>query len=148
MLSLARANRNLRKMEKTISPDTAEAQPLAERLLQSAADIQTVEMPTLADDLLSGVNAIAEFIGESRRRTYYLLEGRRLPAGKLGDRWIASRRVLRRHYARLTEPAVGRKPRCCTPAVPIRESARDRDVCRCPIPVRRCRHVRAIACIP
>jgi hypothetical protein len=59
---------------------------------------------SLASDLLYGVDAIARFIGESRRRCYYLLENRRLPAGKLGaGRWVASRRALREHFTRLTQ---------------------------------------------
>ena len=54
-----------------------------------------------ADDLLSGVANIAAFIGEEKRRTYYLLEKRYLPAGKLGSIWIGSKRTLRKHLARI-----------------------------------------------
>jgi hypothetical protein len=57
---------------------------------------------TLAGDLLRGVKPIACFIDESERRTYYLLENKLLPAGKQGAIWVASRRALREHYARLT----------------------------------------------
>jgi hypothetical protein len=63
------------------------------------------EAGTLAEDTLRGVPAIAEHIGESMRRTYYLLERGYIPAGKLGSIWIASRRALREHYARLTGAA-------------------------------------------
>jgi len=56
----------------------------------------------LAADLLNGCAAIASFIGETERRTSYLLENRLLPAGKVGQRWGGSRNVLREHYARLT----------------------------------------------
>jgi hypothetical protein len=56
----------------------------------------------LAADLLYGVAAVASFIGESERRSLYLLESRQIPAGKLGQRWVASRSALREHYARLT----------------------------------------------
>jgi hypothetical protein len=38
----------------------------------------------LADDLLRGVPAIADFIGESPRQTYDLLEAGRVPGFKLG----------------------------------------------------------------
>jgi hypothetical protein len=55
-----------------------------------------------ASDKLSGVAAISEFIDEPKRRTYYLLEQRLLPAGKLGNTWIASKATLLRHYAKLT----------------------------------------------
>jgi len=63
------------------------------------------EAGTLSEDTLRGVSAIAEYIGESVRRTYYLLERSYLPGGKLGATWIASKRVLRAHYAALTRSA-------------------------------------------
>ena len=59
------------------------------------------EVP-LADDLLRGVKPIAEFIGESERRTFYLCERGYIPAGKCGWQWIASKRALRAHYNRIT----------------------------------------------
>lgn len=67
----------------------------------------TVPLPTdggdsLADDLLRGVKPIAEFIGESERRTFYLLERRYIPGGKIGAAWVASKKVLRAHFARIT----------------------------------------------
>jgi hypothetical protein len=52
--------------------------------------------------MLRGVDAIAEYIGEPRRRTFYLLEKRLIPAGKEGNLWRASKRRLRDHYDRLT----------------------------------------------
>ncbi|MGC2080659.1 MAG: DNA-binding protein [Xanthobacteraceae bacterium] len=56
----------------------------------------------VADDLLRGVPAIAEFIGESPRQTYDLLETERVPGFKLGGKiWYASKTRLRHHYARL-----------------------------------------------
>jgi len=59
----------------------------------------------LADDLLRGVKRIAAEIGESERRTYYLLENKLLPGGKQGSCWLASRRAIREYYARLTGAA-------------------------------------------
>jgi hypothetical protein len=56
----------------------------------------------VASDLLRGVRAISKEIGENERRTYYLLENKIIPAGKQGLFWMASRRGLREHYARLT----------------------------------------------
>jgi hypothetical protein len=56
----------------------------------------------LAADKLSGAPAIAAFIGEPLRRTYYLLERGMIPAGQQGSIWVASRTVLREHYNRLT----------------------------------------------
>jgi hypothetical protein len=60
---------------------------------------------SLADDLLSGVPKIAEFIGENERRTYYLLEQGLIPAGKVGTRWTSLKSRLREHY---TNVASGR----------------------------------------
>ena len=59
-----------------------------------------------ADDLLKGVHQIAEFINESHRRTYYLLENGLLPAGKLGAVWIASKSKLRTRYAEIVAGGV------------------------------------------
>ena len=56
----------------------------------------------LADDLLRGVKPIAEFIGEKERRTFYLLERRYVPAGKIGAAWVASKRALRAHFEKIT----------------------------------------------
>jgi hypothetical protein len=64
-------------------------------------DLPDVEV-YFASDKLSGVAAISEFIDEPKRRTYYLLERGIIPAGKLGNIWIASKATLRRHYANLT----------------------------------------------
>ena len=58
---------------------------------------------SIADDKIVGVKAISSEIGESQRRTFYLLERDLIPAGKLGNMWIASRRALRQHYAALTK---------------------------------------------
>jgi hypothetical protein len=54
----------------------------------------------LADDLLRGVPAIADFIGESPRQTYDLLEAGRVPGFKLGGGriWYASKARLKRYY--------------------------------------------------
>jgi hypothetical protein len=60
---------------------------------------------SIAEDKISGVKNIAREINESERRTYYLLERRLIPAGKLGNTWIASRSALRKHYEDLTGAA-------------------------------------------
>lgn len=56
----------------------------------------------LASDLLRGARAISEFTGDPLRRVTYLLETGRLPAGKHGAIWVASKRRLREYYDRLT----------------------------------------------
>ena len=56
---------------------------------------------SLADDLLRGCAEISAFIGESQRRTFYLLENSRIPCGKVGSLWLSSKSALRQHYAAL-----------------------------------------------
>jgi hypothetical protein len=57
---------------------------------------------SIADDIIRGSKNISKEIGESKRRTDYLLETKQIPAGKQGNQWVASRRTLREYYARLT----------------------------------------------
>jgi hypothetical protein len=55
--------------------------------------------PTLADDILGGVKAISEFIGEDERRTYYLLEKELIDGVfKQGSRWIGLKSKIREGY--------------------------------------------------
>ncbi|UGY15573.1 hypothetical protein HAP48_0044865 [Bradyrhizobium septentrionale] len=56
----------------------------------------------LAGDILRGIKAIAQFINEDERATGYKLTTGQLPGGKDGREWVASKRVIRDHYARLT----------------------------------------------
>jgi hypothetical protein len=60
----------------------------------------------IGDDLLRGVKRIAEFINEEERPTYHKLATGKIPAGKEGSQWIASKNVLREHYAKLTKSPV------------------------------------------
>ena len=57
----------------------------------------------LANDLLRGVPAIAEYVGVSPRQTYALLETGRLPGFKMpkGNVWHARKSTLNEHYRRL-----------------------------------------------
>jgi hypothetical protein len=55
----------------------------------------------LGEDLLYGARAIAGFLGLPMRRCFYLLEQRRVPCGKLGGLWIASKSALREHMRRI-----------------------------------------------
>ncbi len=50
---------------------------------------------SFADDLLDGVAAYSEYTGWAPRRVYYMLEKGQLPGGKIGNRWIGSKRVVR-----------------------------------------------------
>lgn len=45
-------------------------------------------------DLVWGAAAIAEVLGVSARRAFYLLESGELPAKKVGGRWVSDRRKL------------------------------------------------------
>jgi hypothetical protein len=61
-----------------------------------------MESDALGSDLLRGVKAIADFINEEERSTYHKLSTGQLPGGKEGVQWIASKAVLRKHYAKIT----------------------------------------------
>ena len=50
---------------------------------------------SLADDLLDGAEDFVRFTGFKRRRIYYLVETGLLPAGKLGNKLIGSKRAVR-----------------------------------------------------
>jgi hypothetical protein len=53
--------------------------------------------PQLASDLLWGAAAIAAELGVSPRRVYWLLVSKHVPAKKVGNVWVGSRRALRQH---------------------------------------------------
>ena len=68
------------------------------------ADLQN----QLSDDVLKGAKAIAEFMGDSQRRVFYMLERGDLPAFKLAGRWTARKSTLLAHFARLEARATER----------------------------------------
>ena len=53
----------------------------------------------LKDDLLPGVAAIAEFTGEKRRRTQYLVDTNQIPTFKIGARIYGRKSELRQVYS-------------------------------------------------
>ena len=53
--------------------------------------------PSLGDDLVWGAEGLARELGINRRRAFYLLQKRLVPARKLGALWVISRNALRRH---------------------------------------------------
>ena len=61
----------------------------------------------LADDLLTGVRAIAAWRGEPERRVYHLLERRQIPAFKLGGIWCARKSTLLADIERREREAAG-----------------------------------------
>jgi hypothetical protein len=52
-------------------------------------------------DFLDGADAIAAFLGTTRRRAFYLLQRKLIPAAKIGDRWTARKSKLIQHHERL-----------------------------------------------
>jgi excisionase family DNA binding protein len=55
----------------------------------------------LADDLLDGADEIARFTGWSKRRVFYLLERKQIPAFKVGNKWCARGSTLTEYIAKL-----------------------------------------------
>jgi hypothetical protein len=49
-------------------------------------------------DLVWGVQGISRVIGRSKRATFHLLETNRLPARRIGGRWVSSRGALSKHF--------------------------------------------------
>jgi hypothetical protein len=61
------------------------------------SDIEKEKQAAPSDDLLWGAQAIADFLGVSVDRVYYLIRVRRLPIAKLGRKTVvASRKKLQR----------------------------------------------------
>jgi hypothetical protein len=54
------------------------------------------------DDLLRGIEEIADEIGLTPRQTHYALTKGRIPAARDGNSWVASKETLRDHYKKLT----------------------------------------------
>jgi hypothetical protein len=55
----------------------------------------------LGCDLIWGVAGIGRAIGRNQRQTFHMLENGRLPAKKIGGRWVASRAGLQQFFATL-----------------------------------------------
>lgn len=55
------------------------------------------ETESLADDLLWGIEAIAAYIGRTRRQAYEALAKGELPSRQVNHRWVASKTKLRAH---------------------------------------------------
>lgn len=50
-------------------------------------------------DLIWGAAEIAKFLNlKSSRQAFWLLENGKIPARKVGNRWVASRRALRAYF--------------------------------------------------
>jgi hypothetical protein len=64
----------------------------------------------IADDLIEGVDAIAEFIGKKPRAVFLLCNAQEIPAFKLLGRWHMRKSRYRRHIAELEDAALARAP--------------------------------------
>ena len=62
----------------------------------------TEQKDRVADDLLIGAPAIAEFLGITEKAVYHWVRKDRIPVGKIGKNLIASRRQLRKVINTLT----------------------------------------------
>ncbi len=60
-----------------------------------------------SNDRLDGVDDYAGFTGFKKRRCYYLLERGLLPGGKLGARWIGSKRTVTEYLDEIAGGNVG-----------------------------------------
>lgn len=49
-------------------------------------------------DLVWGISGIANLIGRTDRQTYHMLVQGRLPARRVGERWVASRSEIERFF--------------------------------------------------
>jgi hypothetical protein len=65
-------------------------------------DITQQQKDRLADDLLNGAEAIGNFLGVPVHAVYHIHKKKRLPIGKLGKIYIASKTKLRRAVNALT----------------------------------------------
>ncbi|SKA26473.1 helix-turn-helix domain-containing protein [Consotaella salsifontis] len=50
-------------------------------------------------DLVWGIKAIAKLIGRTERATYAMCADGKLPARRVGERWVAKREALERFFA-------------------------------------------------
>jgi excisionase family DNA binding protein len=69
--------------------EAPEATPLDDDSLDGAGETTYPK-----DDILDGVAAIAAYIGESKRKTYYKAEHGHIPAHKVGAKWRSSRSAI------------------------------------------------------
>jgi hypothetical protein len=65
-------------------------------------EIKDQKAERLADDLLYGASAIADFLGVTEMQVYHWVRKDRIPVGKMGKTLIASRRQLRKAIGNLT----------------------------------------------
>ncbi len=62
---------------------------------------QAKQVMSIAEDMLKGADAIADFIGITSRRVYYLADRNELPVFRMGKTLCARRSTLLRHIVAL-----------------------------------------------
>ncbi len=77
------------------------------QLLTSAAD-NSPSTDDISADTLRGAAAIAAYTGHTERQINHLLEHNKLPAVKIGGRWIMRKSTYRNFLARLEADALAR----------------------------------------
>ena len=60
------------------------------------AEVGDGESPSL--DLVWGAGPIGKVVGLNKRQVFHLLESGRLPAKKVGGKWVSSEGALRYHF--------------------------------------------------
>src|SRR5262249_40084455 len=105
---LSPASKLLIKVKETLSS----CQPSVADVKRSHPFLDTgitiMKSEDLAGDLIEGVPAIAAFMGQKPRRTYYLAEKGTLPLFKFGNTWCGRKSTLLEYVAKLersNEPA-------------------------------------------
>ncbi|TGS95280.1 DNA-binding protein [Mesorhizobium sp. M2D.F.Ca.ET.171.01.1.1] len=67
--------------------------------------MNSTNLPDSELDLIWGADAIARALNLNTKQTFYALESGKLPARKVGKRWVTSRQALRRYFGLLTGEA-------------------------------------------
>jgi hypothetical protein len=85
-------------------PETSEIHPAAQQSevtnLGSGCSFmpENQTMPSLADDVLRGAQAIADAVNLPRRKVFHKLENGHIPATKEGGVWVTTRSQLKKFY--------------------------------------------------
>jgi hypothetical protein len=93
-----RGNRPEAVAQKDTRADNASLEHHARHGDRGDGDDADADGESLAGDLLYGADAIASFLGLSRRQAFHFLQRGHIPATKQGSIWVASKSRLKRHY--------------------------------------------------
>ncbi|RWM04574.1 MAG: DNA-binding protein [Mesorhizobium sp.] len=65
--------------------------------------MNSTNLPDHELDLIWGADAIARALNLNTKQAFYALESGKLPARKVGKRWVTSRQALRQYFSGLLE---------------------------------------------